>query len=135
MVYTPALVSGSAPPAPGVRAAFLSSLLAWLAGTVLMAIPFVRGRAEPRWIGYLLPASGLWMLAGSLVIAPSGPAASLPINLLSNLGPVLLSAALAYLGFEMWSNATRRDAEAPDILNHFALEQRGTGLSVPQRKE
>ena len=128
-------MSSSAPPPAGVLAAFLSSLLSWLFGTVLLGIPFVRGRVGPRWVGYLLLLSGLWMLVGNLIIAPTGPAATVVRNLLSNLGPVLLSAALGYLGFQMWSNATRAEPRAPDILNHFALDRRRDGLPLPQRKE
>lgn len=131
----PSLVSGSAPGPAGVLVAFATGLLAWLVGTVLLGIPFVRGRVEPRWVGYLLPGSALWMLAGNLVIAPNGPAATVPINLLSNLGPVLLSAALGYMGLRMWSNTSREEPREPDILNHFALDQRRTGLPLPERKE
>jgi hypothetical protein len=120
----PSLVSGAAPPPAGILAAFLSSLLAWLVGTVLFGVPFVRGALEPRWVGYLLSASGLWMLVGNLVIAPGGPAAAVSINLLSNLGPVLLSAALGYLGVQMWSSKARDTLPPSDILKHFALPQR-----------
>lgn len=98
----PALVAAGASLPNGFVVAFMLSLLAWLIGTVLAAIPFWRGQLRPRWIGYLLPFSGIWMLVGNLVIAPSGPASNLAINLISNLGPVLLVAALGYLGFQMW---------------------------------
>ena len=57
---------------------------------MLLAVPFVRRHVRPRWVGYLLILSGLRMVVGNLVIAPSGPASNLPINLLSNLAPVLL---------------------------------------------
>jgi hypothetical protein len=50
-------------------------------------------------VGYVLPASALWVLVGSFVIAPDGPASNLAVNLLSNLGPVLLLIGLGYLGF------------------------------------
>ena len=36
------------------------------------------------------------------VVAPSGPAANLAVNLLSNLGSMLLMLALAVLGLQMW---------------------------------
>jgi hypothetical protein len=54
-------------------------------------------------VGYLLPASALWVLVGSFVIAPDGPASNLAVNLLSNLGPVLLLIGLGYLGFRAWA--------------------------------
>jgi hypothetical protein len=40
---------------------------------------------------------------GTLVVAPGGPASNLAVNLLSNLGPVLLLIGLGYLGFRAWA--------------------------------
>jgi hypothetical protein len=102
----PSLVAASAPLPAGFVVAFLVGLVAWLVGALLLGLPFIRGRIEPRWVGYLLPASALWMAVGSLVIAPSGPAANVVVNLLSNLGPVLLLTALGHLGSRMWLDAT-----------------------------
>jgi hypothetical protein len=51
----PRLVDGSAPTPTGVAVAFALGLLAWLAGAALLAIPFVKGTARPRWVGYVLP--------------------------------------------------------------------------------
>ncbi len=99
----PSLVAASAPLPVGFVIAFITGLVAWFMGTVLLAIPFIRGRVQPRWVGYVLPASALWVVVGNLVIAPSGPATNLAINLLSNLGPVLLLVAVGYLGSRMWS--------------------------------
>ena len=82
---------------------FAVGLLAWLLGAALLAAPFVGGRVRPRWVGYVLPASALWTLVGSFVIAPNGPASNLAVNLLSNLGPVLLLIGLGYLGFRAWA--------------------------------
>jgi hypothetical protein len=42
-------------------------------------------------------------LVGNFVIAPGGPASNLAVNLLSNLGPVLLLIGLGYLGSRAWS--------------------------------
>jgi len=99
----PRLVAASAPIPLGFVLAFALGLLAWLLGAVLLAVPFVRGPARARWVGYLLPASALWVLVGSFVIAPGGPASNLAVNLLSNLGPVLLLIGLGYLGFRVWA--------------------------------
>jgi hypothetical protein len=99
----PSLVATSAPLPVGFIIAFLGGMVAWLVGTVLLAIPFLRGPVQPRWVGYVLPASALWMVAGNLIIAPSGPATNLAINLLSNLGPVLLLVGVGYLGYRTWS--------------------------------
>jgi hypothetical protein len=99
----PRLVAGSSPAPLGFVAAFALALLAWLLGAVLLAVPFVRGPARARWVGYVLPASALWVLVGSFVVAPGGPASNLAVNLLSNLGPVLLQIGLGYLGFRAWA--------------------------------
>ncbi len=99
----PSLVVAAAPLPAGFVIAFITGLVAWFVGTVLIAIPFIRGQVQPRWVGYVLPASALWMVVGNLIIAPNGPATNLVINLLSNLGPVLLLVAVGYLGSRMWS--------------------------------
>src|ERR687897_2723894 len=99
----PRLVAASAPTPLGFVVSFALGLLAWLVGAVLLAVPLVRGAARARWVGYVLPASALWVLVGNLVIAPDGPASNLAVNLLSNLGPVLLLIGLGYLGFRAWA--------------------------------
>ena len=99
----PSLVAASAPTPVGVVVGFAVGLLAWLVGTVLLAIPFVGGRLRPRWVGYVLSLSALWVVVGTFVIAPGGPASNLAVNLLSNLGPVLLLVGLGYLGLRAWA--------------------------------
>src|SRR5215203_281929 len=103
----PRLVAASAPTPLGFVVAFALGLLAWLLGAVLLAVPFVRGPARARWVGYLLPASALWVLVGNFIVAPGGPASNLAVNLLSNLGPVLLLIGLGYLGFRAWTERAR----------------------------
>lgn len=98
----PSLVSADASTPGGVVVSFAVGLLALLVGAALLAAPFVGGRVRPRWVGYVLPASALWVLVGTFVIAPDGPASNLAVNLLSNLGPVLLLIGLGYLGFRAW---------------------------------
>jgi hypothetical protein len=110
----PSLASAAVPLPVGIIIAFIIGLLAEFAGSVLLAIPFVRGRVQPRWVGPLLPAAALLRVVGNF-IAPSGPATSLTINLLSNLGPILLLTALGYLGSRMW-------------LEHAAAGQAGEAL-------
>jgi hypothetical protein len=99
----PSLVAASAPLPGAFVIAFIVGLVAWLVGTVLLAAPFIQGRLHPRWVGYLLPASAVWVVVGNFIIAPSGPASNLAVNLVSNLGPVLLLVAIAYLGYRMRS--------------------------------
>jgi hypothetical protein len=101
----PELLGADVPPPRALVVTFLIGLVAWVSGTLLLAIPFIRNSEDPHWIGYLLVGSGLWMVLGNLVIAPSGPSPNLVINLLSNLGPVLLLVALAGLGWRMAADA------------------------------
>jgi hypothetical protein len=81
----------------------------------LLAIPFVRGRLQPRWVGYVLLASALFVVVGNLVIAAGGPAVDPAINLLSNLGPVLLLIAVAHLGCGLWTERAPEDHTEPPI--------------------
>ena len=99
----PSLIAASAPLPEAFVIAFAIGLVGWLVGGVLLAIPFIRKRVQPTWVGYALVASAVWMIMGNLVIAPSGPASNLAINLLSNLGPVLLLIPLGDLGLRMWA--------------------------------
>jgi len=110
----PRLVAASAPIPLGFVVAFALGLLAWLVGAVLLAVPFVKGQARARWVGYVLPASALWVLVGSFIIAPGGPASNLAVNLLSNLGPVLLLIGLGYLGFLAWAERAPAKHVGPD---------------------
>jgi len=98
----PSLVAASAQLPAGFVIAFVTGLLAEFGGTALFAIPFIRGRVEPRWVGYVLLASPLLYVVGDFN-APNGPASNIAINLLSNLGPVVLVIALGSLGIRMWS--------------------------------
>jgi hypothetical protein len=110
----PALVAVSAPIPAGFIIAFIAGLIAEFVGSVLLAIPFIRGRVQPRWVGYVLPAAALLTVVGDF-IAPNGPAANLAVNLLSNLGPVLLLVALGYLGFRMWSEHAPAKRAEPGV--------------------
>lgn len=82
--------------------AYIAALVTELVGCVLLAIPSLRGRVQPRWVGYLLPVAALLTAAGA-ILAPSGPAANLAINLLSNLGPMLLMGVFICLGYWLWA--------------------------------
>jgi hypothetical protein len=99
----PVLVAPSAPLPAAFVIAFVVGLLFWFVGAVLLSVPFLRRQAQPHWVGYALPASAIWMVVGNLSIAPRGPATNPAVNLLSNLGPVLLLAGIGYLGHRTWS--------------------------------
>jgi hypothetical protein len=99
----PSLIGDSAPVPDAFVIAIAIGLVAWLAGSVLFALPFLRKQVSPTWVGYSLLASGVWIVIGNLFVAPSGPASNLAVNLLSNLGPVLLLLGIAHLGYCMLS--------------------------------
>jgi hypothetical protein len=103
----PALLAPSVALPGAFIVAFVTALVAQLVGTLLLAVPFIRGRVQPRWAGIVLPTSAIVAIAGDL-ITPSGPAANVYVNLLSNLGPVLLVSVLGFLGFRMWSETCMR---------------------------
>lgn len=96
----PALAAGPLPAT--IVSAYITALVVEFVGCVLLAIPFLRGRVQPRWIGYVLPGAAILTIVGTL-IAPSGPAANLSINLLSNLGPMLLMGVFICLGYWLWA--------------------------------
>lgn len=124
----PALVAAAAPLPAGFLIAFIAGLVAELVGSVLLAIPFIRGQVQPRWVGYLLPGAALLTVVGNL-IAPTGPASNLSINLFSNLGPMLFMGALACLGYPLWSkHAPAKQAESGDAL------EEGAGRAVSHRQ-
>ena len=77
-----------------------SALLALCSGAVLLAIPFLRGRLQPMWVGIALLAGAALSLAGDLV-ARDGPSSSLALNLFSNLGPILVAGVLGSLGVRL----------------------------------
>jgi len=97
----PSLIVPSVALPDGLTIALVFGLVATLAGSILIAIPFLIGRVNPKWIGFMVPLSGIWSVGGDLA-APTGPASRLAINLLTNLGPILLVTALAALGLEAW---------------------------------
>lgn len=100
----PALVAPGAPLPLAFVVTFALGLLCWVVGATLVAVPFLRHRERPAWVGYALLASAVALVVGNLVLAPSGPASSLALNLLSNLGPVLLLVPLGYLGHRAYSD-------------------------------
>ena len=69
---------------------------------------------RPRWIGYVLPGAALLTIVGTL-IAPSGPAANLSLNLFSNLGPMLLMGVFVCLGYALWSEERLDKQSVPGL--------------------
>ena len=106
----PALAAAPLP--AGIISVYIAALVAELIGSVLLGIPFLRGRVQPRWVGYMLPGAAVVTVIGTL-LAPSGPAANLALNLFSNLGPVLLMAVFVWLGYQLWAE----EAPAKHVSN------------------
>jgi hypothetical protein len=110
----PALAAAPLP--AGIISTYIAALVAELIGSVLLAIPFLRGHVQPRWVGFMLPGAAILTVIGTL-LAPSGPAASLALNLLSNLGPMLLMGVFVCLGYALWT------ADAPAQHNEGRTQQ------------
>ena len=83
-----------------VLVVFASALLALCSGAVLLAIPFLRRRLEPIWVGIALPGGAGLALVGDL-IAREGPSSTLALNLFTNLGPVIVALSLGALGLRL----------------------------------
>ena len=85
---------------PAMFVFFLVAVACLIVGNILMAIPILRGRVGPRWVGYLLIVSALVSIAG-FFIPRGGPDSqpSLLLSLFSSLQPLLLFVAIATLGF------------------------------------
>jgi hypothetical protein len=114
----PWVMASAAPRPPAFLATFGIGLLNWITGTVLVAIPFIRHRAGPTWVGYVVLASSFALVVGNLLIAPSGPASNLGLNLLSNTGPMLLLSGIGYLGFRLWSEHPTLKANVASDSHH-----------------
>jgi hypothetical protein len=99
----PSLVSGgsnSGPPSLFIF--FIGGTVIELVGTALLAILFLRGRLLPRWIGFVLAASAIMAVVGFFLSGPNGPS-NVVISLITSLAPLLLLAALSYIGYQTWS--------------------------------
>lgn len=96
-------------PAPLVSVVFVIWLLAIVAGNILMAIPILRGRVGPRWVGFVQIGSAVMSI---VYIAAALTPPSVPVSLLGSLGPILLSVALGYLGY-LGASETRGVRAAP----------------------
>jgi hypothetical protein len=106
---------------PAMIVTFGVGLIAELAGTILLAISLAGRQSQSRWIGYVLVASALMLVGGDLVIAPGGPSPNVAINLISNLGPILLMVAVAALGCQLsWPEAGRGQDEGQDETHREA---------------
>ena len=95
-LQTPEIVDGSPP--PGVGEAFLIIGILFALGHVLLGIATYRAGVVPRSVGTLMVVGGL-----SLLILERIGGIMLELDFLWVVGPVLLGAGLAWLGYSLWS--------------------------------
>jgi hypothetical protein len=90
----PDLVKDPGPPL--FLAVNFTSLAALSAGTILVAIPILRRRVGPRWIGFLLVASAVMYPVYIYAAFSSG---NVLLSLVGSLSPILFLFAVGYLGY------------------------------------
>lgn len=84
-------------PAPLVGGVFLIWFVCMVAGNIFMAIPILRRRVGPRWVGFVLIGSAVMSV---VYMAAAATPPNVLISLVGGLGPILLSVALGYLGYQ-----------------------------------
>jgi hypothetical protein len=84
------------PGPPLFFAIFIVLMLATIAGTILMAIPILRRRVGPRWIGFLLVASAVMY---PVYIYAAFSSRNVLLSLVGSLSPILFLFAVGYLGY------------------------------------
>jgi hypothetical protein len=90
----PELVKDPGPPL--FFAISFTSLAALSAGTILMAIPILRRRVGPRWIGFLLVASAVMY---PVYIYAALSSTSVVLSLVGSLSPICFLVAVGSLGY------------------------------------
>lgn len=101
-LQTPDMVEG--PPPPGVGEAFMIITTLFSAGYLVLAIATYRARVLPRNVGVLL-------IVGTLanMVLPKLGAIDLSLDPLWVVGFVLFGAAIAFLGYALWSGTPEQD--------------------------
>ena len=100
-LQSPEIVDG--PPPPGVGEAFLIITSLFALGYLLLGIATYRAGVLPRSVGTLLIVGAV----ADTVLTKLG-AISMDLDFLWVLGPVLLGAGLAWLGYALWTGTPRR---------------------------
>ena len=99
----PQLMTGDGPPA--LFPFFILGTLAQVCGSVLFALPMLRGRMLPRWPGYALVISALFAVLSFFLSGQGSP--TTPLTILANLlPPLLLVLVLGWLGYLMWRTSS-----------------------------
>jgi hypothetical protein len=103
----PDLANGFGPPA--FFAFFNVEELILVVGSVLLAIPLLRGQISPRWPGVALLLS---VVVGSVGFFLFAIPTTLASSLMGEVAPLLLLVALAGLGYQTWSKPIPDSAPA-----------------------
>ena len=103
----PGLANGFGPPA--FFAFFNVEELLLVIGSILLAIPLLRGHVSPRWPGITLLLS---VVVGSVGFFLFAIPTTLASSLMGEVAPLLLLVALAGLGYQTWSKPTAETAPA-----------------------
>jgi hypothetical protein len=115
----PTLANGFGPPA--FFAFFNVEELALVVGSVLLAIPMLRGRVSPRWPAFALLLS---VAVGVVTFFFVVDAATLAASVADAVPHVLLLIALAGLGYQAWSKPT------PEAATNTAQSPMATARSA-----
>jgi hypothetical protein len=103
----PQIFSGDGPPA--LFPFFILGTVFQVIGSILFALPMLRGRMLPRWPGYALVVSALVAIVSFFLGGPGSP--TTPLTILANLlPPVLLIIALGWLGYLLWAGSPQTSA-------------------------
>ena len=100
-LQTPEIVDG--PPPPGVGEAFLIIGILFALGHVLLGIATYRAGVVPRSVGTLMVLGGI-----ALLVLERIGGIMLQLDFLWVVGPVMLGAGLAWLGYALWSGTPER---------------------------
>ena len=97
-LQTPDVVDG---PPPGVAEAFITISILFVVGWVLLGIATVRANVLPRSVGMLLAVGAVVLMFGDSVTS-----GLLGYDNLWGIGFALFGAALAWLGYALWSDSS-----------------------------
>jgi hypothetical protein len=94
----PQLLSGD-PPASLLVFLVVSTIIQ-VVGSILFALPMLRGALQPRWAGYVLVISAVLAVVSFLANGPASGSGALAV-VLNVASPVLLLVVLAWLGYQL----------------------------------
>jgi hypothetical protein len=87
---------------PGFFPFFIIGTLALVVGSLLLALPLLRGRFRPRWVGYALVGTAFLSVVTFLLNEPDSSAITLN-TLVDLISTDLLFVALGWLGAELYA--------------------------------